>query len=71
MALWDTKNDAIQDIQERGVIAPYVNANGTKTMKKNESAELLVKINAQMIKLLDAIGIEPAQGGDAGDDEEM
>ena len=69
MGLWDTKNKLLADIKERGVIAPYTNANGTVTQKKNESVELLIRVNAQMLKLLDALGVTPSATG--GDEDEL
>lgn len=68
MALWDAKNGLIADIKERGPVVPYVTMNGTVNMKKNESVGELLKVSAQMLKILDGIGIQPAQG-DVFDDE--
>lgn len=70
MKLWDTKNLLIADIDERGAVVNYVSNNGTINKKKNESVGDLLKVNAQMTKLLDSLGIEPAQVAvDDGDDE--
>lgn len=65
LSLWDTKNKLIADIKARGVAVQ-----GAQGTKKNDSVGELVKLNAQMLKLLDSIGIKPAQadGGDEGDE---
>lgn len=70
MALWDIKNMLTQDIQERGAVVVYVSNTGNENLKKNESVGELVKVNDRMVKLLDALGISPAQVSDE-DDEEM
>lgn len=70
MELWDIKNMLTQDIQERGAVVVYVSNTGNENLKKNESVGELVKVNDRMVKLLDAIGISPAQVSDE-DDEEM
>ncbi len=69
MSLWATKNLLIADIRERGVVVETVSANGTKNQKKNDSVGDLVKLNAQMLKLLDSLGIKPGtiDGGDLCD----
>lgn len=70
MTLWETKNALTKDIGARGVVVEYISNTGQINMKKNESVGELLKVNAQMTKLLDALGITPAQViGD--DDDEM
>ena len=68
--LWRTKNMLIDDINERGVRVIYDNGGGQSGYKKNDSVDQLLKVNQQMLKLLDSLGIKPTQGGD-GEDEEM
>ena len=70
MKMWDAKNMLIKDIEARGAVVDYVSNNGTKNKKKNESVGELIKVNAQMTKLLDSLGIEPAQVA-VDDDDEM
>ena len=43
--------------------------NGTVNIKKNESVGEFLKVNAQMIKLLDSMGIVPAP--EVEEDDEM
>ncbi len=71
MNLWSTKTLLNEDIQKRGVIAPYLNANGNKTLKKNESVELVIKVNGQMLKILDHLGIKPEGEAPPDADEDM
>lgn len=70
MSLWDAKNGLVEDIRARGVTVDYISNTGQTNVKKNESVGELVKVNSQMTKLLDSIGISPAQV-DADDDDEM
>jgi hypothetical protein len=72
MDLWVTKCILVDDIQQRGVTVPWNNGGGQKGRKKNDSVELRIKINAQMIKLLLALGLKATEAdGDSFDDEEM
>ena len=72
MALWDTKNDLIRDIKERGVTVRYQNGQNQWGHKKNDSVDNLVKVNKQMLMLLKELGLR-AENFEAGsdDDEEM
>ena len=69
MKLWDTKNLLIKDIEKRGVTVENITQAG-KNLKRNDSVVDLIKINAQMLKLLNSLGISPAQI-DGGADDEM
>ena len=71
MNLYDTKEKLIKDIKERGVTCKYQNGENQWGYKKNDSVDQLLKVNQQMLKLLDALGIKPSQDGDVDDDEEM
>jgi len=68
MELWDTKKKLIADIKDRGVTVKYQNGENQWGYKKNDSVEQLLKVNQQMLKLLDALGIKPTQAGDDDDD---
>lgn len=70
MELWNTKTKLIRDLRERGVVIECQMANGCATKKKNESVELQIKVNAQMLKLLDALGVKPTASA-VFDDEDM
>ncbi len=73
MDMWVTKSLLINDIKERGVNSEYNNGGGQKGIKRNESIDQLIKLNAQMLKLLTEIGIKPSQqdGDENGNDLEM
>ena len=62
MAFWITKSLLIEDINKRGVNVKY--------NKKNDSIAELNKTNAQMLKLLNELGIK-ATVADGGDDDEL
>lgn len=67
MDMWIAKCLAVADVRSRGIVVVYENGGGQTGKKKNESVELQIKLNAQMLKLLSEMGIKPSQG-DAGDD---
>lgn len=71
MALYETKNLLIEDIRKRGVTVEYNNGGGQKGVKKNESIEQLLKVNTQMLKILDALGIKAVQETDGDIDDEL
>lgn len=60
MNLWDTKNALFDDIKERGVVCEYNNGGGQKGCKQNDSVPGVLKVNAQMTKILDSLGIKPS-----------
>ncbi len=68
MDMWVTKCLLVDDIQRRGVTIKYDNGGGQKGLKKNDSIELRIKVNGQMLRLLTELGIKPAQSGGEGDD---
>lgn len=68
MDLWVTKCMLVEDIGTRGLYVRYNNGGGQSGTRKNESVDQLVKVNAQMLKLLSELGIKPAQGGGEDDD---
>lgn len=72
MSLWITKTLLVDDIKTRGVVVVYNNGGGQKGKKKNESISELNKTNAQMLKLLESLGIKAsliAGGSDPPDDD--
>lgn len=66
MEMWDTKNKLTEDIRTRGVTVEIVTSAGSNP-RKNDSIGEMVKLNAQMLKLLDCLGVHPTQNG--GDDD--
>lgn len=73
MSLWVTKNLLIKDIESRGVSIAWNNGGGQKGRKKNDSVSELTKVNAQMTKLLNELGLKPtdSSNGDDEDDDEL
>ena len=55
---WETTKRLQHDIKDRGVSVEYNNGGGQKGYKKNDSMAELVKINGQMLKILDALKIK-------------
>lgn len=70
MAFWITKSLLIEDINKRGVNVKYNNGGGQFGYKRNDSVGELNKTNAQMLKLLNELGIK-ATVADSGDDDEL
>lgn len=69
MDMWIEKYLAVLDIRERGIVVKYENGGGQSGLKKNDSVELKIKLNAQMLKILSELGIKPSQGGGEGDEQ--
>ncbi len=70
LELWDTKNALLADIKCRGVTVKYNNGGGQAGIKKNESVEQLLKVNKQMLCILDYLALKPScQVGDDTDEE--
>ena len=66
MELWVTKTLLQEDIQLRGVSVEY-NGGGQTGRKKNESVDQLLKVNAQMLKILSDLGIKTTTAGEVDD----
>lgn len=73
MALYDAKARLEKDIKKRGVKVETKFANGdVKDVKTNDSVADLLKVNAQMLKIVSALGLDPTRvGGDEPDDDEL
>lgn len=69
MDLWLTKNLLITDIKTRGVMVRYNNGGGQSGIKKNDSVEQVLKVNTQMLRILDSIGIKPSTASGGEEDE--
>lgn len=70
MSLWDAKTKLAEDIKKRGAKVLIETANSAN-VKTNDSVPDLLKVNAQMLKILDSIGVKPSPigGGEDGGDE--
>lgn len=77
MSLWDIKNKLIKDIKKRGVSIKWetFNKDGEVVQegyKKNDAIGELNKTNAQMLKILNELGLKATNSGLGDDsDEEM
>ena len=72
MALWDIKNKLIKDIKRRGVSVYWCNGGGQEGYKKNDSIAELNKTSAQMLKILNDLGLKAKKMDPEIDpDEEM
>lgn len=69
MSFWVDKQLLIADIQSRGVVVTYNNGGGQSGKKRNDSIADKIKVNAQMLNILNALGVKPAQGGDGDGDD--
>ncbi|ABO51118.1 hypothetical protein Dred_2608 [Desulforamulus reducens MI-1] len=70
MSLWEIKNRLIKDIKTRGVSVEWNNGGGQKGFKKNDSIAELNKTNAQMLKILNELGLKANSSGSGDDDDE-
>ena len=70
MDLWVTKNMLLADVKARGVTVKYNNGGGQSGYKKNDSVEQALKVNTQMLRILDSLGIKPSTSG-GGDEDEL
>lgn len=65
MSFWVIKSQLTKDIAERGVNIEYKNGRNQFGVKQNDSVLNLVKVNAQMLKILSELGLKGAdQSGD-------
>ena len=73
MGLYDIKTGLFEDIRARGEKVPVLTAAGLETGKKtNDSVPDLLKVSAQMLKIMDSLGLdtdEPTNTGGDGDGE--
>ena len=68
MAFWVDKQLLTDDIQARGVVVTYNNGGGQSGKKRNDSIADKIKVNVQMLNILNALGIKPAPAD--GDDDD-
>lgn len=58
LSLWDIKNELIHDIETNGVSVKYQNGAHQWGYKKNDCIPELNKVNGQMLKILNELGIK-------------
>jgi len=69
VSFYGIKNNLIADIEERGVSIEWRNGDKQGGFKKNDSIAELVKVNAQMLKILQQLHIETVDGDVEDDDD--
>lgn len=69
MKLFIQKEICAADIEKRGITVVGIGSTGREVTKKNDSADILIRTNQQMLRLLDSMKIKPAEA--AEDDEEL
>ncbi len=69
MSLYETKEQAKKEIEEKGVMVEYQNGATQKGWKKNEMIDVTLKVNQQMIKILDKLDINANKDLGVDDDE--
>ena len=71
ISFWEMKNSLIKDIKSRGVSISFISREGQEGYKKNDSLAELVKVNAQMLKILTDLGLRAAELEAVEADEEL
>lgn len=71
MSLYDAKMGLLRDIRERGTKVTVYMANGTGNVKTNDSIQDLLKVNTQMLKILDTLGVDAGKAQGLGADETL
>lgn len=69
MKLWDTKNKLFKNIKDDGITISTVNGNGFTVRKQNESVANVLKVNNQMLKILNDLGLQEPVIKEANDDD--
>jgi len=69
MSMWITQELLIADIEDRGTYIEYDNGGGQSGTRKNDSVADQIKVNGQMQKVLDALGIRSSTLINDDDDE--
>lgn len=67
LELYKLKNNLIEDIRFNGLRISYMTGNGFEATKPNESVERLVKVNAQMLKILGELDLKKPKVVDEDD----
>lgn len=56
-SLFEIQEKLKEDVKKRGIIVITVNSKGYDVEKNNPSIDAIVKVNAQMLKILGSLGI--------------
>lgn len=74
LTMYETKCMLAQDIEKKGVAVEYDNGGGQKGSRNNPSIDSYNRTNAQMLKLLDSLGLKPSKmlkSSNGDDDDEL
>lgn len=71
LQLWDIKNSLFKDIKERGVSVYWENSPTQSGYKKNDSITELIKVNAQMLKILQQLNLKVDESISDDDDDDF
>lgn len=65
--LYKLKEELKKDIKDNGIRIEFINGNGIKTEKPNESVTNILKINGQMLKILQDLELKAPDKEGEGD----
>lgn len=71
MLLYDLKKSLRKDIKDNGLRYKAINGNGFEVEKPNESVLNFTKINTQMLKILNDLGLQKPSEPDPGDGDDL
>ena len=69
LSLYDVKEELTRDIEKNGVSYTEPNTAGKSIIKDNKSVDKLLKVNTQMLKILEHLNIKPSELESDDDDE--
>ena len=64
-----TKDALKQDVKDKGLRYKVKTGNGFMQVKPNESIEKFIKVNNQMLKILETLGLKAPPEGNPGDED--
>lgn len=64
-----TKDALKQDVKDKGLRYKVKTGNGFMQVKPNESIEKFIKVNNQMLKILETLGLKAPPETDQGDED--
>ena len=64
------KNALIQDLEDRGLVVEWNNSETSRGEKLNESLSMFLKVDTQMLKILNFLDLKPTQNLKEDDDDE-
>lgn len=64
-----TKDALKQDVKDKGLRYKVKTGNGFMQVKPNESIEKFIKVNNQMLKILETLGLKAPPESDPGDED--